>query len=136
MTVLVVDDEPEIRQMLGEALEEEGYAVVAAANGKDALAYLKSAAPLPSLILLDIMMPVMNGAQCWRALKSNPVWATIPVILLSGGIYLQQAAHALPAVAIIPKPLNLLRLLSLARAYCTPLHARSIGEEGAEEQGG
>lgn len=129
MTILIVDDEFEIRRVLAEAFTDEGWPSATAANGKEALEYLQSATALPALILLDMMMPVMNGAQCWRALKSHPGWTTIPVILLSAGIYLQQAGPALPVVAMMPKPIDLHRLLALTRPYCEPARTRALGQQ-------
>jgi CheY-like chemotaxis protein len=119
-SILVVDDEPEIRAMLVQALSEEGYAVVAVEHGLAALAYLESDAPTPALIILDMMMPVMNGVQCWRALSAHPLWRSIPVILISGGVFLQHAAQALPLVAVLPKPIHLERLRALVAPYCQP----------------
>jgi CheY-like chemotaxis protein len=116
--ILVIDDEPAIRAMLIQALAEAGYPAVAAEHGMAALAYLESDAPTPSLIILDMMMPVMNGVQCWQALSANPVWRAIPVILISGGIFLQHAAQALPIVAVLPKPIPLKRLCALVAPYC------------------
>lgn len=128
MTVLIVDDELEIRRMLVQAFGDEGLPTATAANGKEALAHMRAAAQLPSLILLDMMMPVMNGAQFWYALRSNPDWARVPVILLSAGIYLRQAGLILPVVAMMSKPIDLDQLLRLALPYCTRVHARALGQ--------
>jgi two-component system, chemotaxis family, chemotaxis protein CheY len=128
MTVLIVDDDHVIRELLVEAFSDEGYATATAEDGKEVLAYLEAAPELPRLILLDIMMPVMNGAQCWRALKANASWTTIPIMFLSAGIYLQRAGRALPVVAMITKPIDLPQLLSLARPYCTPAATHAVGE--------
>ncbi len=80
--VLVVDDELDNRIMMGHFLESWGYEVELAANGQEALE--KAEAKLPSLVLLDLEMPVMNGFDCCDHLKSNPVTEQIPVIMFTG----------------------------------------------------
>ena len=81
-TILLVDDTPENLRVLGEILEHEGYEVLVATNGEKAL---KSAAalPAPDLILLDIMMPKMDGHEVCLRLKADPAMAKIPVIFIS-----------------------------------------------------
>ena len=81
-TILVVDDDPEVRLVLGEILDERGFAVAEAANGQEALAYLEKSAP-PTAILLDLMMPVMDGEEVLDALMGDPRLRAIPVIVIS-----------------------------------------------------
>ena len=81
-TVLVVDDEPLIAMALEAALEDAGYAVVTAANGRQGLERLAEA-PRPDLVLLDMMMPVMNGPAMLAAMAADPELAGIPVVVLS-----------------------------------------------------
>ncbi len=81
-TVLVVDDEPLIAMALEAALEDAGYAVVTAANGRQGLERLAEA-PRPDLVLLDMMMPVMNGPAMLAAMAADPELRGIPVIVLS-----------------------------------------------------
>src|SRR5688500_14579548 len=83
MTILLVDDEVQIRWLISELLTEEGYTVAQAANGHKALTYLQAANPLPSLILLDMMMPIMNGWGFLYARQRDPVVQAIPVVLIS-----------------------------------------------------
>jgi CheY-like chemotaxis protein len=87
-TVLVVDDEWAIAEVLGEILSDEGYRVITASNGKQALSRIND--EMPDLIILDFMMPVMDGAATLRALAEDPALAAIPVLLMS----------SLPAVMI------------------------------------
>ncbi len=87
-TVLVVDDEPLIAMALEAALEDAGYRVATAANGRQGLERLAEA-PRPDLVLLDMMMPVMNGPAMLAAMAADPDLAGIPVIVLSS---LPQAA--------------------------------------------
>ena len=79
--IMVVDDEPKIRQFLKEALELREYEVLAAASGPDALEQLKS--QRVHLILLDLMMPVMDGYEVYHLLKENPDTKEVPVIIVT-----------------------------------------------------
>jgi CheY-like chemotaxis protein len=81
-TILVVDDEFLITDILVDALEEEGFRVLTASNGRKALEILGR--ETPALVVTDFMMPLMNGLELAQAIKANPDWAQIPVILLSG----------------------------------------------------
>jgi CheY-like chemotaxis protein len=80
--VLVVEDEDVIRETFGLALELEGYKVFTAANGKEALDLL-SKIPAPCLILLDLMMPVMNGWEFIEAVQKDASLSTIPVVVVT-----------------------------------------------------
>ena len=79
--ILVVDDEPHIVRLIQVNLEKQGYAVVTASNGKEALATV--AEERPDLVVLDVMMPEMDGMETLKRLKENPVTHEIPVILLT-----------------------------------------------------
>src|SRR3712207_9480743 len=81
-TVLVVDDEPLIAMALEAALEDAGYAVATAANGRQGLERL-AGAPRPDVVLLDMMMPVMGGAAMRAAMAADPGLSGIPVVVLS-----------------------------------------------------
>lgn len=103
--VLVVDDEDEIRQLVADILEDEGYQVIGARNGLEALTYLQNAADLPCLILLDLMMPVMDG-QRFRSEQQHDVrLRDIPVVVFSAGRTKQHAVTLSP-VAFIDKPFD------------------------------
>jgi CheY-like chemotaxis protein len=86
-TVLVVDDEFGVAEVLQSILEDEGYRVATAINGKQALARLSEYTP--DLIMLDYMMPIMDGAQTLAAIRNNATFANIPVIMMSS---LEEAA--------------------------------------------
>jgi CheY-like chemotaxis protein len=81
-TVLVVDDEPLIAMALEAALEDAGYEVATAANGRQGLERL-AGAPRPDVVLLDMMMPVMGGAAMRAAMTADPELRAIPVVVLS-----------------------------------------------------
>lgn len=86
-TVLVVDDEFGVAEVLQSILEDEGYRVATAINGKQALARLGELTP--DLIMLDYMMPIMDGTQTLAAIRRNAAFADIPVIMMSS---LEEAA--------------------------------------------
>jgi CheY-like chemotaxis protein len=80
-TLLIVDDEPSILETLREILEWEGYAVVTARNGQEGLAELERTAP--ALVLVDYMMPVMDGVQMLQALRASPTLEHLPAVMMS-----------------------------------------------------
>ena len=117
MSILVVDDQPAIREMFAALLEDEGYAVACAANGRAALDYLRQAAELPGLILLDLAMPVMTGYEFLREQRQNPLLASIPVILMTArGNFEQQGVESC-AAQYIHKPTDLDTLLEAIRYH-------------------
>ena len=81
--VLIVEDDDGIRETLQEILLEEGYAVSVAENGRRALEVLASGRPLADLIVLDLMMPVMNGQEFRVHQLAHPRWSRIPVVVIS-----------------------------------------------------
>jgi CheY-like chemotaxis protein len=109
--VLVVDDDAAIRMLIAEALEGEGYGVVTAINGADALMVL--AAMQPAAIVLDLMMPVMDGRAFLAARRQDPRQAAIPVLILSAAHDLGGAGPALGARACMAKPFDLEVLLAV-----------------------
>ena len=112
-TILVVDDEFEIVETLKELLESEGFKVVCAANGKDALARL--ATLRPDLAVVDVMMPVMNGVEMLRAMRAKPEQRDVPVLLMSAvpRSVATKGAESLPAHGwnFIRKPFDFADLL-------------------------
>ena len=108
-TVLVVDDDVDHSAAIRDILEDEGYRVRAAANGRVALEGLLEGA-LPDLILLDMMMPVMDGWAFAAELKSRPALATIPVVAISVGG--DPVLYRAPVCAgYLSKPFGALRLV-------------------------
>ena len=108
--VLVVDDDPDIRELLFTALEDEGFEVVPAGNGQEALAIIKTFRP--DVIVLDLMMPVMDGWQFAAELRARDEGdEDIPIVLLSAARDLKTHAKALAAADIIEKPFDLAELL-------------------------
>ncbi len=109
--ILLVDDDGDLRRSLGEALEEAGYTVTITANGQDALEALRRP-PLPHVILLDLLMPVMNGWQFCTAKKADPATAPIPVIAMSAAVSSDpRSPYYIEVDDFIAKPLELDELL-------------------------
>jgi CheY-like chemotaxis protein len=110
LDVLIVDDDPDIRDAMGECLRYEGYDVHSAADGRDALDRLEYGLR-PAVILLDLKMPVLNGFDVLEALKSRPEWKSIPVVIVSANRG-YEAEDLSGAVSILRKPVNVDRLLA------------------------
>ncbi len=112
--VLIVEDDEDLREMMAHLLTLEGFEAATAANGREALEYLQTSRP--EVILLDLMMPVMDGWEFRRQQQADPNLAPVPVIVLSA---LDQArASNVDAAAFLKKPLDFDHLLDLVRAYC------------------
>jgi two-component system, chemotaxis family, chemotaxis protein CheY len=109
--VLVVDDDDGVRRVIGDLLEDEGYAVRRAASGQEALDLL--AEWLPDLILLDLMMPIMDGWQ-FRAEQRqlNGPAGRVPILVLSAVRNLPTRAEALEPAALLPKPFDIDEVLA------------------------
>lgn len=109
--VMVVEDDADVRLTMTEALEDEGYAVEAAANGREALDILEGGAR-PDVILLDLMMPVMDGWEFRAAQRRVSELAAIPVIVLTAYAPTGDALRRLEGTTLLGKPLRLGDLLS------------------------
>lgn len=115
--VLIVEDEEATREMLAMLLESEGYAVAAAANGEEALSSLRQR-ERPDVILLDLMMPVMDGWQFRRIQRRDPALGDIPVIIVSAAGDIGQTAVALSAASFLEKPVEPAHLFATIRRLC------------------
>ena len=118
MSILVVDDDTDLRSLISDLLTGRGYTVVQASNGAEALNYLQSADPLPCLILLDMTMPVMNGWEFLRARLRDPALAPIPVVVISAFRALAESVAALGVQEELPKPIDPKHLVTLVQQYC------------------
>ena len=126
--ILVVEDDTDGRETLAEFLEAEGYQVARAANGRQALDYLQRARP-PGLILLDLLMPVMDGYQFRQRQRQDPGLASIPIAVLSAvGPNSDQMAALEPAGWLV-KPIDLEALLDIVQRHCGPAHSDTHGRE-------
>ena len=113
-TILIVDDDADIREVLTLVLEMDHLPVLEASDGTEALARVRET-PGIALVLLDLMMPNMNGADVLRVMKHDPALADIPVLLLSGDRHAQSIAQELRADGCIVKPVDLPVLLREVR---------------------
>jgi CheY-like chemotaxis protein len=114
--VLIVEDDADLRDMMAQLLSLEGFKSAAVANGREALDYLHDGGEKPDVILLDLMMPVMDGWEFRRKQQADPSVADVPVIVLSA--LDQSRAADVDAQAFLKKPLDFDRLLQLVRQYC------------------
>jgi CheY-like chemotaxis protein len=112
--VLLVEDDDDIRTDLAELLRLKGYSVQTAANGAEALDRLRDP-ELPCLILLDLMMPVMDGWQFREAQLQDDTLAEVPVVVITG---IAEDTAALQAKKVLRKPVRLDDLVSTIRGYC------------------
>jgi CheY-like chemotaxis protein len=115
--VLVVDDDIDVREVVADVLVAEGYGVVTAADGREALDWLRGAPEVPCLILLDLMMPRMDGTEFRREQLRDPALREIPVVVLSAGASVVAAASSLRAAAHLRKPMPLDELLRIVRTH-------------------
>jgi CheY-like chemotaxis protein len=111
-----VDDDADIRETLQIVLELQGHQVMLAANGKHALAEL-AREPLPCLILLDLMMPEMNGWEFMTAQRADPRLAHIPVVVLSGDGSLDELATE-NQLECLEKPVDVTTLVEMVKRFC------------------
>jgi CheY-like chemotaxis protein len=112
--VLVVDDDPAVREILSDVLRAEGYDVLCAENGKEALDTLEELQDTPDaqcLVLLDLMMPVKNGWQVLEELRSHPQLSELPVVVMSAFAERTREEQ-------LEKPVDLDKLLSTVRRHC------------------
>jgi CheY-like chemotaxis protein len=112
--VLIVEDDADLRELLRDVLSAQGYAVDTAGNGEDAIAKLQERAR-PDLIVLDLVMPVMNGAQFRGLQLADPGLASIPLIVMSAASEARTEATWLRTVPFLQKPVDLAKLISATR---------------------
>jgi len=105
--IVVVDDDDDVRESIRAALEDHGYAVVCAVNGRDALAAIASREP-PYAIVHDLWMPVMDGWQLQQQLQLDPRMAAVPILVVTAAVV---DAASVGAAAVLRKPVRLEALL-------------------------
>ena len=132
-SVLVIEDEPDLQVMLRVALEADGYDVHAVSNGRDGLRLLRST-PNTCLIVLDLVLPVMDGRRFRSAQLRDRSLAWIPVIVVSGGLDAAREARELDASEFVRKPIDLDQLRSVVgRVSCSQV--RRHGDQRANGSG-
>jgi CheY-like chemotaxis protein len=115
-TVLVVDDEPVLRVLMREILQDEGYAVIDASDGQAMLELLQGVHP--DLVLMDVMMPGVDGREAYQALRSRTDMPDLPVVMMSAAV---QPAKLDPSIAaFLRKPFDLTELVELVAHLIGP----------------
>lgn len=125
--ILLVEDDDGLGAILAAVLQDQGYAVARVSNGREALQRLATGRP-PRLILLNLVMPLMNGWDLREQLKKLPELAEIPVVVLSGVSHLEKKAAALGATDSFTKPYNIKALVDTVRHYCQPSERTVMAE--------
>ena len=115
-TVLVADDDADIREMLSIVLEMNHVRVIGAGDGREVLDRAKDTPDL-ALVLLDLMMPGMNGAEVLRLMRRDPALAKIPVVVLSGDRSARETASTFGAAGCLMKPIELDDLMKEVRRF-------------------
>ena len=110
--VLIVDDDPDLLDVTSFVIEDEGMAVETARNGEEALALLRTGR-LPALVLLDLMMPVMNGWEFLAAVAKDPLLRPLPIVVLTAAEHAEVAG----ALEVLSKPMDLKELLRVVERY-------------------
>lgn len=108
-TVLIVEDDQDVRVAVMDCLAEEHYSAVAVRNGVEAIYYLTRVPRLPDLILLDLVMPVMDGWTLRKKLEANPEWNRIPVVIYSANT----RVRPITAAVVLAKPISLATLVDV-----------------------
>ena len=116
--VLVVDDDPAIRGLVADALRGEGYVVDLAAHGREALDAMR--ANRPATVILDLMMPVMDGFSFLEACHKEHLCADVPIVVISAVQDLLRRVHEMPVNACIAKPFDLDDLVRTVGQYARP----------------
>lgn len=113
--ILVVEDEAYLCDLVADLLESEGHTARTASNGREALDRLLERKP--QLILLDLMMPVMDGWEFIRALRSNQEWRNIPVIVVTAVYDVKRTQQETGAVAVVTKPFDIDQIADVVNRY-------------------
>jgi CheY-like chemotaxis protein len=117
-SVLVVEDDRDVREAIAEVLKDSEYHPVSACNGVEALQRLREAPTMPCVILLDMMMPMMDGYEFRAVQESDPSLRDIPVVVLSAHADARTAAMRMNVAGYLKKPVELETLLDTIERFC------------------
>lgn len=113
LTILLIEDELELRENLRDVLADDGYQVVVAAHGREAMLILEQMRP--SLIIMDLILPLVSGNEIYDLLQQRPPLKSIPVLVTTS-----DPSRAPPGVPTLPKPVDLDELLRMVELACSP----------------
>ncbi len=113
--VLVVEDESYLCELIADVLESEGHIARKASNGKEAMELIRERPP--QLILLDLMMPIMDGWEFMQALRADPDWDGIPVVLITAVYDVKRTQLQTGAKAVLTKPFDIEEVVQMVRIY-------------------
>jgi CheY-like chemotaxis protein len=121
--IVVVDDDNDIREVVCQALRDEGYSTIEASNGREAIELLQTMGDRPQLILLDLMMPVMDGWEFLMGIDEDPLLHRIPVALMTAHPSVKRAFdkqddEVASTCLLLPKPIDMQRLLAIVQNVC------------------
>jgi CheY-like chemotaxis protein len=119
-TILLVEDDPATQNLMAMWLDAEGYRVLTASNGREALAVL--AHEVPSAMVVDLMMPVMDGAELRRHQRQMPAVSSVPFILVSATHNAERIAQELGIADVVAKPFDAERLARIIALRCRGIH--------------
>ena len=117
-SVLVVDDDADIRETLTLVLEDEGYAVASVANGEEALSWLRSHEERPDVILLDLMMPIMDGMEFLKVQMVDPELSKIPVVVFTADSSVPHRQELSTVAGVLIKPVGIAELMDVLVRIC------------------
>lgn len=117
-SILIVEDDVDVRETLAEVLTEEGYNIVAFAGGRAALEHLRTSQARPGLILLDLMMPNMDGWEFRAEQQRNVNLTKVPTVILSADGNVDKNMSSLQADGYLRKPIHIRTLLQLVESFC------------------
>jgi CheY-like chemotaxis protein len=117
--IMIIEDALDIQTVVRKFLEAEGFPTLCARNGLEALELLRSAEDLPAVILLDLMMPGMNGYEFRTVQRRDPRLSRIPVVVMTADGHIDDKAAMIEAQGCIKKPMNIDQLLEVATRYCS-----------------
>jgi CheY-like chemotaxis protein len=116
--ILVVDDDSDILSLIGHIYESEGYQVDLATNGQEALDFLRASSELPSLVLLDLMMPFLDGVGFMKQVAEDSELATLSVVVMSASGEREVLKKGIDVHRYIKKPIDLDTLVNVAQQHC------------------
>jgi CheY-like chemotaxis protein len=114
MRILVVEDDAAIRESVEECLAAEGHSTASVGNGAEALEWL-AREPLPDVLVVDLVMPVMNGADLIQRVRADPRLAAVPIVLMTAAMSAPELQ--IPADSVLPKPFDLDALLAAVERH-------------------